>query len=159
MIIHYLTAKNKSSIIDDINRLDCTKTTWQIRVNEYDDRTLIQNARMHAMLTDIAEQSKHLNQVLEVDDWKRLCVAQFREDCIENNVDRLADYWRKQNFKIMPGLSGSSLVTLGKQTRDFPKYVAAGFMEWIEAYGNNNGVKWSDPKKQFSDYEIERYGS
>lgn len=159
MITHYLSSKNKPTVIEEINRLDLTKTLWRIRVDEYDERTLEQNKKIHAMLGDIAEQSKHLNKVLDTDDWKRLCVAQFREDCIENDVARLADYWRKQKFVLMPSLSGSSLVALGTQTREFPKYVASGFVEWLLAYGSQNNIKWSDPKAQFSDYEMQRYGS
>jgi hypothetical protein len=46
-------------------------------------------------------------------------------------------------------------VALGTQTRDFPKYVAAGFIEWLYHYGANNGIEWSEPQEQFD----ERYAA
>lgn len=161
LIVHFLNkaeSANVKSFNDKLSALDPTRQ-WQIRITEADERTIEQNAKMHAMLSDISKQAKHLNKVLEVDDWKRLTVDQFKTDCINNNVARLADYWRKNNFKLMPGLDGTSLVTLGKNTREFPRYVASGFVEWLLAYGADNNIKWSDPKLQFTDYEIERYGS
>lgn len=110
----------------------------------FDDlKTRDQEEKYHAMLSDIAKQAMHLNQVLEADDWKRLCVHQFRTDCISNNIPRLADYWSRQKFKLIPSLDGSSLVALGAQTRRFPKYVASGFVEWLLHYGAENNIIWS----------------
>jgi hypothetical protein len=124
----------------------------------YDEKTREQEKKYHAMLGDIAEQAKHLNQVLSADDWKRLCVAQYRTDCITNEVDKLADYWNKQNFRLIPSLDGGSVVALGAQTRKFPKYVAAGFIEWLYQYGAANNIRWTD-ERVFSDYELQRYGT
>lgn len=125
---------------------DAKGTVFEFSFKVVDLKTREQEKKYHAMLGDIAKQEKHLNEVLDVDSWKRLCVKQFADDCIANDVDRLADYWRKNGFKLMPSLDGKSLVTLGKQTRHFPKYVAAGFIEWLMAYGANNKIVWSDPQ-------------
>lgn len=143
--------RNKQGLYDLLKSLDLDQL-WRIRIDKFDERTVEQNKKMHAMLGDIAAQSKHLNQVLEIDDWKRLCVQQFRDDCISNDLPRLADYWKKHSFKLMPSLDGRSLVSLGTQTRDFPKYVAAGFMEWLYAYGAENNIQWTEPQ-----YFDERY--
>ncbi len=151
----FLNKSNKSNVLNLISMMCDPLKVFRIRVDEYDARTIIQNEKMHAMLGDIARQAKHLNQVLDLDSWKRLCVDQYRKDCIENDLPRLADYWKRQNFRIMPGLDGSSLVALGTQTRDFPKYVAAGFIEWLYAYGAKNEIVWSKPEKQFD----ERYAA
>lgn len=124
----------------------------RIRIDFYDEKTREQEKRYHAMLGDISKQAQHLNQVLDVDSWKRLCVKQFADDCIANDIDRLADYWRKNGFRLMPSIDGKSLVTLGKQTREFPKYVAAGFIEWLYHFGSENKIVWSDPKYQ-EEYE------
>ena len=120
---------------------------WTIKVTEYNKRSAEQNAKLHAMLTDIAAQSTHLNEHLSVDDWKRLCVAQFRQDCIANNVDRLAEYWSRHDVRFMPGLDGKSLVALGKPTHEFPVYVMAGFIDWLIYWGAENGIKYSAPKE------------
>lgn len=154
----YYNFTNKVALFNHIARLDPTKL-WRIRFDEFDEKTRDQEKKYHSMLADIASQAKHLNQVLEADDWKRLSVAQFRTDCITNDIPRLADYWKRQNFKLIPSLDGGSLVALGAQTRNFPKYVAAGFIEWLNYYGAENNIKWTDPGNEFSDYEIERYGT
>lgn len=135
--------KNKLELFELIKTLDPTKC-WRFRVDEYDIRTLEQNNKAHAMLTDISLQTKHLNQVLDVDDWKRLCVKQFADDCIANDLPRLADYWKRNSFRLIPSLDGKSLVTLGAQTRDFPKYVMAGFIDWLYFYGSQNSINWTE---------------
>lgn len=150
----YYNFKNKLGLYDLIKNLDPTNL-WRIRVDEYDARTLEQNDKIHAMLGDIAKQAKHLNEVLGIDDWKRLCVKQFGDDCISQNVPRLAEYWTKNQVRLIPSLDGGSLVALGQQTRDFPKYVAAGFITWLYAYGDNNNIAWTEPKEQFD----ERYAA
>lgn len=127
---------------------------FTITFEEFDAKSREQENKYHAMLRDVARQAKHLNQVLDEDSWKRLCVAQFRDDCIENNIDRLADYWKKQNFRLIPSLDGKSVVTLGAQTKKFPKYVAAGFIEWLYQYGSENNIVWTDPDEQS---QIEAY--
>jgi len=138
----HLTESNKPYLFEKLNLLDFTKD-WYVTVEEYDKRTLDQNAKLHAMLTDISKQSTHLNKRLSADDWKRLCVAQFRTDCIKNNVPKLTEYWQNNEFKLIPSLDGQSLVALGTQTRKFPAYVMAGFIDWLYYFGAENEIKWS----------------
>lgn len=137
----YYNGKNIELVHLAILSKDPTKL-HRIRIDEFDEKTRLQEEKYHAMLGDIAEQMQHLTQVLDDESWKRLCVLQFKSDCIANDVPRLADYWRGKKMRLIPSLDGSSLVTLGDQTRKFPKYVAAGFIEWLNAYGANNGVKF-----------------
>lgn len=110
-------------------------------------KTRDQEERYHAMLGDVARQCKHLNENFEADDWKRLCVHQFRKDTLDDPTanPRLIAYWKRSGFRLVPSLDGSGLVALGEQTRKFPKYVAAAFIEWLFAYGANSEVEWSDP--------------
>ena len=141
--------------------IECSKMIKQgvvftLSFEIFDAKSREQEKKYHAMLGDIAKQAKHLNQVLDEDSWKRLCVAQFRDDCIENEIDRLADYWKKQNFRLIPSLDGKSVVTLGAQTKKFPKYVAAGFIEWLYSYGSKNNIVWTDPEQASQDEEYER---
>ena len=144
----YYNFQNKQGLFDLIKSLDPNKL-WRFRVDEYDEKTRLQEEKYHAMLGDIAKQAKHLNQVLELDDWKRLCVKQFCDDCISQNIPRLVDYWKSKNVRLIPSLDGRSIITLGAQTREFPKYVAAGFITWLYAYGNDHDVKWSEPVDDF----------
>lgn len=138
----YYNGKNREQVNFTIDNLDPTKL-HRIRIDLFDERTLEQNDKIHAMLSDIASQMKHLTQKLDLDSWKRLCVAQFRADSVANDVPRLAEYWKSKQVTLMPSLDGSSLVTLGSQTSLFPKYVAAGFIQWLNYYGSVNGVRFS----------------
>ena len=138
-----MNANNKQGAIDLINRKDPIKV-WRLQISEQDARSLEQNSYIHALLGEISKQSKHLNQVLDIDSWKRLCVKQYCDDCIEQNVPRLSDYWRNNSVKLMPSIDGRSLVALGTNTRDMPKYVAAGFITWLQAYCASNGIDVKD---------------
>jgi hypothetical protein len=150
----FYNGKNLMGLTDIIRRLDITKL-HRIRFDEYSEKSREQEKKYHSMIGDIAKQAKHLNRIFDEDSWKRLTVAQFRIDCIQNNVPRLAEYWKKQRFELVPGLDGSALVTLGAQTREFPMFVAAGFIEWLYAYGAANNIVWSEPQAQWD----ERYAA
>lgn len=144
----YLNFKNKQGLFDILKSLDPTKL-WRIRIDEYDAKTRLQEEKAHAMFGDIARQSKHLNQVFSADDWKRLLVAQFRIDSIASDIPRIKEYWIRNEFKLIPSLDGSSLVSLGQQTRVFPKYVYAALIDWLYSYGANNNIEWSEPKEKW----------
>lgn len=145
MIKFYYNLKNKLGLYEAIKSLDPSKL-WRIRFDVFDEKSRLQEEKYHAMLSDIADQAKHLNRTFDADAWKRLCVAQFREDCIEQNLDRLSGYWISKKMELVPSLGGTTLVVLGAQTRDFPKYVAAGFIEWLYAYGESNEINWTEPQ-------------
>ena len=138
----YYSGSTRDKINAAISSLDPTKT-HRIRIDEFDERTLEQNAKIHVMLSEIAEQMTHLTKKLDLDSWKRLTIAQFRADSIENAVPRLAQYWSDKQMRLIPSLDGSSLVMLGDQTRTFPKYVASCFVEWLNYFGAVNGVRFS----------------
>jgi len=106
-------------------------------------KTREQEKRYHAMLNDVAKQCRHLNESFDADSWKRLCVDMFRKDSMDD--PRLAEYWNRNGFRLVPSLDGSGLVALGNQTRRFPKYVAVAFIEWLYSYGADKSVIWSDP--------------
>lgn len=138
----YYNGKNREQVNFAIANLDPTKL-HRLRIDLFDEKTREQEEKYHAMLGDIAEQMMHLTEKLDLDSWKRLCVAQFKADSIANDVPRLAEYWKDKQMRLMPSIDGKSLVALGDQTRSFPKYVAAGFIEWLNYYGATNGVKFS----------------
>lgn len=116
---------------------------WQVQLS--DKRSNEQNARMHAMLSDVAKQCSHVNVKFSPDDWKRLCVDMFRRECLQGDDDRLIEYFKANGLRFAPALDGTGVVALGDQTRSFPKYVASAFMEWLGAFGADRDVKFSDP--------------
>ena len=87
-------------------------------------RTLDQNAALHAMLSDIAEQQKWNNETLSIESWKRLfCAALFQET-------------------MMPGLTGG-IVIMPRFTRSMSRAEMSELMDFISAWGAERGVRWS----------------
>lgn len=100
-----------------------------------------QEAMYHDMLSDIAKQCRHLNLALDLETWKRLAIDQFKRDTLKD-PQCCAEYWARNQLSVIPSLDGSAVVVLGEQSRRFPKAVASCFIEWLFAWGANNGVLW-----------------
>ena len=92
-------------------------------------RTLPQNDRMWAMLTDIAKQLPWHGQKLSPDDWKLVF------------LDTL-----KREIRIVPNLDGNGFVNLGRSSSDLGISEMADLISLISAFGDNHGVKWTEPK-------------
>ena len=86
-------------------------------------RTVDQNARMWAMLTDVAQQVKHHGLHLSASDWRLV----FMEGL-------------KREMRIVPNLDGTGFVNLGRSTSDLSKSEMSDLMELIEAFGAQHGV-------------------
>jgi len=87
-----------------------------------------QNAKYHAMLSEIAVQAQHLGAKWSAEDWKRLTVDLFVKET------------GLQGGKIIPSLDGTGIVQLGLQTRDFTKEQAMEFITFLEVWGAENGI-------------------
>lgn len=87
-----------------------------------------QEEKYHAMIGEIAKQAIHMGAKWDAEDWKRLLVDQF---CKDIGLKKGA---------IIPSLSGDGIVQLGFQTRYFTKEQASEFVEWLHAWGAENGV-------------------
>ncbi len=90
-------------------------------------RSLAQNARLWAMLTDISEQVQWYGRKLSAEDWKHLFTAHL---C-------------KQD--VVPGLDGG-FVVLGKSTSQMTKSEMGDLQTLIEAWGAEQGVRFSAPR-------------
>lgn len=84
-------------------------------------RTLPQNDRMWAMLTDIARQVDWYGQRLTPDDWKDVFTASLRK------------------AHVVPGIDGG-FVPLGMRTSDMTKEEMSDLFALIEAFGAEHGV-------------------
>ena len=93
-------------------------------------RTLPQNARMWAMLTDIAEQVPWHGLRLSADDWKLVF------------LDAL-----KTELRLVPNVNGTGFVNLGRSSSDLSKEEMGNLMDLIEAFGAQHGVTfhWREP--------------
>jgi hypothetical protein len=90
-------------------------------------RTLPQNDRMWAMLTDVAEQLPWHGVKLRPDDWKLMFLDAM-----------------KREVRIVPNLDGTGFVNLGRSSSDLGKQEMSDMMELIAAFGANHGVKFHD---------------
>jgi hypothetical protein len=92
-------------------------------------RSLIQNAKMWAMLADIARQVEWpvngVMQRLETEDWKSLITAAVN-----------------QEVRLANGLSGG-VVMLGASTRKMTTGQMADVIEYLYAFGVERDVTWS----------------
>lgn len=110
-----------------------------------------QEEKYHAMIGDIAEQWNYHGRKWSSEDMKRLLVDAFRHETLANpdnyvGFDRL---WREVGeLRLAPAIGRDGFVALGEQTRRFPKRLAEAFISWLEAFGSEQGVVWSDPKWQ-----------
>jgi hypothetical protein len=92
-------------------------------------RSTDQNARLWAMLTDVAEQLPWHGLTLTPHDWKLIF------------LDAL-----KRETRIVPNLDGTGFVQLsGRSSSDLSKEEFADLFAVIEAFGANHGVKFYDP--------------
>ena len=87
-----------------------------------------QEQKYHAMIGEIAEQAKHLGATWDAESWKRLLVNKF---CKEIGVS---------GGQIIPNLDGDGIVQLDFQTRKFTIDQASQFVEFLLAWGANNGI-------------------
>jgi hypothetical protein len=98
-----------------------------------------QEAKYHAMISDIAKQVDLLGQKWGTDDMKRLLVDQFARDMASAGTPL------RNTGKVVPSIDGSGIVQLGVQTRKFLKAEAIAFIEWLYAFGAESCVHWSEP--------------
>ena len=90
-------------------------------------RTTDQNARMWAMLTEVARQVTWHGIKLSPDDWKLIM------------LDAL-----KREARIAPNLDGTGFVNLGRSSSDLSKAEFSDLFLIIEAFGAEHGVLFED---------------
>jgi hypothetical protein len=91
-----------------------------------------QEEKYHAMIGDIAKQAKHLGSVWDAESWKRFLLWQYAKD---NDLNQ---------GQIVPSLDGTGIVQLGLQSRHFSKEEASDFVEWLNAWGAENGITFTE---------------
>lgn len=124
-----------------MNHPEYTGCSVQIRTAK---RTDGQNARMHAMIEDIARHEPHFTAEV----WKRLLVDQFKADTLNDEFPKIKAYWLREKIEMLPSLDRQRVVILGEQTRQFPVYVASAFVEWLYAWGADKEIRGSEPARE-----------
>lgn len=90
-------------------------------------RTLPQNDRMWAMLTDIARQKDHHGVKYTPDQWKVIFMAACGRET-----------------QFIPALDGKSFIPWGQSSSDLSKEEMSDLIEFMYAWGAENNVAWGD---------------
>lgn len=86
-------------------------------------RTIPQNDRMWALLTEISQQVKWHGIRLSADDWKLMFL----------------DALKREN-RLVPNIDGNGFVNLGRSSSDLSKEEFSDLFEVIHAFGAQHGV-------------------
>ena len=135
------------NIIDEIRRqraidyLHSASIGSQMTLRIGEARNGDQNARLHAMLTDISRQVEWHGKKLGVEIWKRLCTAAYLRE-IGNQP------------QMVPALDGNGFDVIFERTSQMPMSRTAKtpdnapvfneLIDWVDSFGSQNGVVWSD---------------
>jgi hypothetical protein len=93
-------------------------------------RSLAQNDRMWAMLTDVAQQATHAGRKYTPDQWKIL----FMHAC-------------GREVQFLPSLDGSTFIPWGQSSSDLSKQEMTDLIEFIFAWGAENGIAFQEPSE------------
>lgn len=93
-------------------------------------RSIPQNDRMWAMLTEIAQQLPWHGMKLRPDDWKLIF------------LDGL-----KRELRMVPNLDGDGFVNIGRSSSDLTKSEMTDLIELIFAFGAKHGVVFQDDRR------------
>lgn len=108
------------------------KAPWNTRIEfKAPKRTLPQNDRMWAMLTEVARQLPWHGVRLTAEDWKLIF------------LDGL-----KREMRLVPNINGNGFVNLGRSSSDLSKEEMGELMELIAAFGAQNGVVFQDQQAE-----------
>ena len=92
-------------------------------------RSMPQNDRMWAMLTEVAQQLPWHGTRLRPDDWKLIF------------LDAL-----KRELTLVPKLDGAGVVNLSQSSSDLTKSEMSDLIELIFEFGSRHGVKFADDR-------------
>jgi hypothetical protein len=98
-------------------------------------RTVEQNSRLWAMLSDVATQHRIAGHKYTTDQWKVMFLHAWARE-----VGRELQY--------LPNLNGAGLVPYGSSSSDLSVSEMTGLIEWIFMWGAENGTIWSDPTRE-----------
>jgi len=90
-------------------------------------RTLDQNAKMWAMLTEIAAQKEHCGRKYPPETWKALFLHALGRE-----------------MQFVPALDGQTFLPLGQRSSDLTKAEMSDLIELLHAWGAENGVVFRD---------------
>lgn len=92
-----------------------------------ESRSNPQNARLHAMLTELTHGVEWNGQKLPMEVWKQLCMAAWMRE-------------ERQSPQLVPSLDGNGVDIIYERTSKLTKDECGRFMEWIAAFSAEHGL-------------------
>lgn len=96
------------------------------------------NRHFHSLIGQIAEQLG--GQLADTEDAKRILISAFKIDT-RSDPDLAAEWTKFGDVRMGHGLRGE-VVLMGIQSRDFTIKLARAFIEWLYAFGGEQGVQF-----------------
>ena len=129
-----ITRQNKRDVMtlawETAGKLLEGQESIKIEVREK-NRTDEQNAKLHAMLSDIARQATWQGDKLDIDGWKNLFVSGHT-------------IATKEPYKLVMGLEGE-LVNVRERTSKMGVRRLASLIDYVQAWAAENGVVFKTP--------------
>lgn len=91
-------------------------------------RSSAQNSRLWAMLTDVSQQVDWYGKKLTAEDWKHVFTASLKR------------------LDVVPNIDGTGFVALGMSTSKMTRAELSELLEFIEAFGAQQGVRFTAPE-------------
>lgn len=130
----YIRPQNRATIFKRLVEVAQTlmrEKVWKVTFEEYDpQRSLDQNSKLHAMVTDISKQVQWAGAWMDVTDWKRLFSAAL------------------YGQKVVPSLDGQGFTVIVRHTSDMKKKECSDLIEFISAWAAERGVVFKDEERQ-----------
>jgi hypothetical protein len=103
---------------------------WGTRVEfKQAKRTIDQNSKLWACLSDVSQQVEWYGQKLNATDWKDMFTASLRK------------------ARVVPGIDPGSFVLLGLHTSTMDKEEMSNLIELIHAFGAERGVIFAESRE------------
>ncbi|WP_247298291.1 recombination protein NinB [Bradyrhizobium sp. 87] len=97
-------------------------------------RSVDQNSRFWAMLTDVAVQGRVNDRRFNTEDWKIMFMTAYAEE-------------RGLEIRHLPALNRAGMIPCGRSSSDLSVHEMSELMEWIAAWGAENGITFHDQEE------------
>ncbi len=97
-------------------------------------RSLDQNSRFWAMLTDCAVQGRINGQRYNTEAWKTMFMTAYAEEC-------------GLEIRHLPALNRAGMIPCGRSSSDLSVGEMSELMEWISSWGAENGIVFHDQEE------------
>lgn len=111
-----------------IKAIEAAPENYRVEIRQR-TRSLDQNARMWALLGELARQVEWHGQHLTAENWKDICTAALKRQ------------------DVVPGIDGG-FVVLGTSTRNMTVGEMSELIEFITAFGTDRGVVFNDMPRE-----------